>query len=70
MKFGIFLKLGLPGALSFRVELLFSFLMTQKRLINKSVLHLLHIKIINPDKNLPKNIFYKIVHENKALKEI
>ena len=39
MKFGIFLKIGLPGVLSFRVELFFSFLMTPKRLINKSVLH-------------------------------
>ena len=49
MKLGIFLKIGLPGVLSFRLELLFSFLKTQKRLINKSVLHLIHIKIIKPD---------------------
>ena len=60
MKFGIFLKIGLPGVLSFRVELFFSFLMTQKRLINKSVLHVLHIKIISPDK----------VQQKKALNEI
>ena len=66
MKFGIFLKIGLPGVLSFRIELLFSFLMTQKRLINNSVLHLLHIKIINPDQNLSKNIFYTLVQQKKA----